>query len=162
MNKKAAFSPSKKALVTLSAVVALNLPAAHKALAQSVSCIQDLVFGSVIACGVANPLEVTPAGAISSPNCTRGGGPYSRGRCLVFGTFPPQAMSISFAANTVTLTKGADTMQVTGLDMVANGQASTTVTAFTADIPYGGTLNVGGAQAAGSYQGTITLNANYM
>lgn len=153
---------SKRALVTLSALVTLNLSTLPKAAAQSVSCVQDLIFGSVIACGVANPVTVTPAGAISSPNCTRGGGPYSRGRCLVFGTFPPQPINITFSANTVTLTQGANNMQVTGLDMVVPGRTSTTVTAFTADIPYGGTLNVGGSQASGVYQGSITLNANYM
>ncbi len=53
-------------------------------------------------------------------------------------------------------------MKVTGLNMVATGKTATTVTAFTADIPYGGTLNVGGAQAAGVYQGSIKINANYM
>lgn len=161
MPKKAA-SNSAKALVTLSAVVALNVSTMPRARAQSVSCVQDLVFGSVIACGVANPVTVTPAGAISSPNCTRGGGPYSRGRCLVFGTFPPQPINITFSAAVVTLTQGANTMKVTGLEMVATGKTATTITAFTADIPYGGTLNVDGAQAAGVYQGSITINANYM
>lgn len=154
-------SHSQKALVTLSAVVAMNIADIPKARAQSVSCIQDLVFGSVIACGAANPVTVTPSGTISSPNCTRGGGPFSRGNCLVFGTVPPQPIQISFAAASFSLT-GPGTMNVTGLGMVATGRTSTTITAFTTSIPIGGTMNVGGSQASGVYQGTITINANYM
>ncbi|MEM6780563.1 MAG: DUF4402 domain-containing protein [Pseudomonadota bacterium] len=162
MSKQKQPTASQKALVTLSAVVALNMSDIPQAAAQSVFSVQPLVFGSLIACGVANPVTVTPTGTISSPNCARGGGPFNNGIFNVVGTIPPVPIQISLSSTFVNL-GGPGTMKVSNFNLVTNaGGTATTITTFNATIPFGATLNVGGTQAAGVYSGTITFNANYM
>lgn len=159
MGCKIASKLTSQALVTLSAFVALGIA---KADAQSVTCVQPLVFGSVTACGVSNTITITPSGSVSSASCVRGGAPANRAQCQIFGTIPPQPIQITFAAPSAVMTQGANTMKVTGLDMIATGQTQTTMTTFAATIPIGGTLNIDASQPAGVYQGQIVINANYL
>lgn len=159
-----------KLLVTLSAAVvaASAIPqAAHAGI--SVSCGQDLVFGTVIGCTGTGTVRVTAGGTRTLTGClTSGGaGTVSPGRCFISDTsFPPQPIVISITAagsisnGTSNMTAGTYDLSTTSSTGAGN---TITITATSTDVFFGATLNVGASQPDGVYTGTnaTTLNANY-
>lgn len=71
---------------------------------------------------------------------------------------------IQMAATTFTVTNGTTSMDVNTFQVRTNagGTVETvTLTASPTTYPIGGTLQVGGAEVAGTYTGTFTVNVNY-
>lgn len=134
------------------------------AAAQSVSCFQNLNFGSIIACtATADTIRLSPAGGTVAGGCASAGGSPLRGRCQLEGTFfPVQVMQATLTSTNVAITNGTTNMSITNFDWnTTNGGPTVTVTAGITTVNLGGTLNVGAAQAGGVYTGSFTVNVNY-
>ncbi len=148
----------KKLTIPLSlATLVAAFPSA--ALAQSINCVNQLVFGSIVTCGAAGTVTVRPDGT-STSSCVTASGPVSRARCIVTQGFPFRPIQFSVNAATATITNGTSNMNVTNFNIITNaGGTSTTQTVPALDVPIGATLNVGGTQAAGTYSGSFGVTA---
>lgn len=148
-----------KLMVNLSAMaLASLLPANGKA--QNLNCIDDLIFGSITACGAAGTVTVRPDNTRALGCVTSIGGPFSRARCTVTQKSPAKAVQISITAGSFTITNGANNMKVTNFNIITNaGGPVATVTANFVNVPIGATLNIGASQAGGNYTGTFGITA---
>jgi hypothetical protein len=156
---------SPKLLVQLSAVAfAALFGGASRALGQSLSCPQPLLFGDIVTCATGNTVVVTPGNSRTVNGClTPGGAPFARGRCIGTQGAPLRPMQISVAASTYTISAGANTMTINNFDIVTTGNGRVfTSTAFFVSIPIGATLNIDAGQATGTYSGSFTVNANLL
>ena len=153
----------KSAAIGLSALAASVVPQAG-ARAQSINCFQGLSYGSILPCVGAATLTITPGGSVSGSGCLNYYGSQLSGRCLVIGSFfPVRPIQISVTGIPADISNGTKTMQVDAFNALGSASGPTiTVTAFITVIDIGARLNVGGNQAAGSYSGSITVNANYL
>lgn len=135
----------------------------HVAAAQSISCFQNLNFGSIVACSAADTIRLAPTGGTTAGGCASAGGSPLRGRCALTGTFlPVQVMQVTLSAATATISNGTTNMSITNFDWgTTAGGPTTTVTAFVTTVNLGGTLNVGAGQTGGTYTGSFTVNVNY-
>lgn len=183
-NKKALMLGA--AVVTLSVPVAQKAHAATDALTINAKVIravavtekQTLNFGTVIADPLlAGTVAVDVLGGVSNLNATPIGANAQEGRLDLHATKSyPIDISLSATKATINWTSGgtgapADNMIVDNFEIsVAGGGAvayagapiPVSLTAATSDeIVIGATLNVGAAQATGTYTGTINVNANY-
>lgn len=151
-----------RAAVALSVLAAAALPPspAHP---QTVKCIQDIQFGSIVSCGTANTVRIDPTGTRSASGCLVVSGPSSRGRCIIKGKFfPVTPMTVSITAPSYNIASGGNKMVVDNFDLnTAAAGPTITVTAFITTVDIGATLNVGASQAAGTYTGAATINVNY-
>lgn len=126
--------------------------------AQSINCVNNLVFGPIITCGAAGTVTVRPDNT-STSSCVTASGPVARARCIVTQSFPFRPIQFS-VATAATITNGTANMSVTGFNIITNaGGTSTTQTVPALDVPIGATLNVGGTQAAGTYSGSFGVTA---
>lgn len=148
----------KKLLIPLS-LTTLVAAFPSGAFAQSINCVNQLVFGTIVTCGAAGTVTVRPDGT-STSSCVTAGGPISRARCIVTQSFPFRPIQFSVNAATATITNGTSNMNVTNFNIITNaGGTSTTQTVPALDVPIGATLNIGGAQAAGTYSGSFGVTA---
>lgn len=164
--KNARSRATRDTLVTLSLLAAAG--GAGTARAQQISCPQNLMFGSIMACSAAaGTVAVAPDSSYSSsPGCLSVTGAVLQGRCVLTGAFfPVQAMQVSVTGGTETIVNGANNMDVNGFvlqDASGGGNAAQiTVTAFLTSVNLGGTLNVDAGQAGGSYSGAVTVTVVY-
>ncbi len=164
---------------TLAAVGLTGMPAAQAATTGvpvkaivlapvDVTQTQSLNFGSLteasagtLAVGVAGGAPVAGGGVTSI------GGTIQPGGFKLVGT---TARNITVTApNSVAVSNGTATMNVTGISIASPGPANTTTGTLTTTLGaatvsnyrLGGTLNVGAGQATGTYTGTVTVTANY-
>ena len=148
----------KKLLIPLS-LTTLVAVFPSEVFAQSINCVNRLIFGSIITCGAAGTVTVRPDGT-STSSCVTVGGPISRARCFVTQSFPFRPIQFSVNAATATMTNGTTNMNITSFNIITNaGGMTTTQTVPALDVPIGGTLNVGGTQAAGTYLGSFGVTA---
>jgi len=164
--KKFGFS---KHLGVLAAVIPLSVmpQSAKAALSIVVSGTVDLNFGTMTETGGGGTMVVdttgarTPTGAVTA---VAGGGLASQGIFSVSGS-TGLAIDVSMTAAAFTVSNGGGaTMVVNNFNLVTNaGGATRTITlaANPSTFPLGATLNVGAGQAAGTYIGNYTINANY-
>ena len=165
-NSKSRRKKGRETFVTLSLLVAAQ--GVGTARAQQISCPQNMMFGTLMACSAAaGTVTVDPDASVSSsPGCLSVSGAQTQGRCILTGTFfPEQAMQVSVTGGTETIVSGANNMDVNNFilqDASGNGNAAQiTITAFLTSVNIGGTLNIDAAQAAGSYSGTLTVTVIY-
>jgi len=121
----------------------------------------DLNFGDVVPSGVAGTVTVTPAAVrTSAGGASLGNGAAVTAAAFTVGGQGSATYAITLPAVASTLTTGANTMTVdtftsnpsgTGL-LSAGGSQALTV---------GANLNVGVAQATGTYVGTFTVTVAY-
>lgn len=132
-----------------------------------VSGTQTLHFGS---------FAVGPIGGTVTVNPTNGARTFTGGVTLVSGAGLERngvislsgstslAISLSMANSMFNISNGADNMVINDFRFNTPAGASSTVITLatsTQTIPLGGTINVSGNQAAGTYTGNYTVNANY-
>ena len=148
----------KKSLVTLS-LTTLTALFPSEVFAQSLNCVNPLVFGEIVTCGSAGSVTVRPDGS-STASCVSVSGPISRARCIVTQSFPFRPIQFSVDAATFTITNGTSNMNVNGFNIItATGGCCTTQTIPFLDVPIGATLNVGATQANGTYTGNFGVTA---
>ena len=129
------------------------------AFAQNLNCFENLIFGEITPCGAAGTVTINPDNSTSSSCVTVGGVPQSRGRCSVTQSFPYRPIQVNVSA-AATITNGTSNMNITSFNIVTNaGGTQTTQTAPFVDVPIGATLNIGAAQASGSYSGSLGVTA---
>lgn len=162
------FVQFKKASV-LAAVIPLSiLPrSAHAVLSIVISGTVDINFGSLTETGAGGTAIVNTAGARSvtgSVSAITGGGLESNGVFSLSGS-TGLAIDVSMTAAAFTVSNGGGgTMSVNNFNLVTNaGGATRTITlaANPSTFPMGATLNLSAGQAAGTYIGNYTMNANY-
>jgi Mat/Ecp fimbriae major subunit len=148
--------------VTIGATSANAATATANATANIVQAItitetSDLDFATIVPGAAASTVAVSSAGV---RNCGAGltcSGTHSAGAFSVTGT---ASMPVVYGVDASTsLTSGANSMTLTGLTLSAAG--GTLSVGGTATFSVGGTLNVGANQAAGVYNGTYNVSANY-
>lgn len=109
-------------------------------------------------CGTPGTVTIQPDNSISA-SCVSANAPYSRARCVATQSFPFRPMQIEITPTSYTITNGTASMSVTDFNIINNGAGPTAVvTAPFVNIPIGATLNVGGTQAAGTYNGTFIIS----
>lgn len=123
----------------------------------SISAGASMDFGDMTPTGAAGTVTVTPAGARSSVNVDLLGGVPSASSFDVTGG-PGQVYSITLPSST-TLTSGANTMTVDTFTDDAGPNPSLVGGSDTFNV--GATMNVGAAQAEGTYSGTFAVTVNY-
>ena len=114
-----------------------------------------LNFGTLAGNASGGTVVVTAAGARSTTGTVVvTGGTFAAGTFTVTGTGSSTfAVTYPVSFNVVS---GSDTMAV-----VVTGAATGTLSGGTVSLPVGGTLTVGGNQAAGSYTGNYTMTVEY-
>ncbi len=123
----------------------------------SISVGANMEFGTMLTTGTAGTVTVTPAGARSSVNVDLFGGLPSAASFDVTGE-SGQIYSITLPSS-ATLTSGANTMTVD--TYTDDAGVPPTLAGGSDTFNVGATLNVGAAQAAGTYSGTFTVTVNY-
>lgn len=150
-------------MVGLSVLAALFC-SGRGALAQNISCFQNLDFGSLLPATGAGTATIAPDGTLSTTGGVVGsGGTPFQGRCLVTGQlFPVRPMVISITAPSYNIVDGANNMLVDSFHLNSSGIGRTvTLTAFITSVDIGAKLHLAGNQAAGTYTGAFTMNVNY-
>ena len=157
-------APVATALVTLSAPTVVN---AQPFASIIVSGTLDLNFGTFTGGAAGGTITVSTAGVRSSTGTVT----------LIAGAGLEGPASLSVSASTgfsVVVSMTAATfpiddagagapMNVDSFDINGNGQTATfSMTTNPVELPIGGRLNVGAAQAEGVYSGAYTVNANYL
>ena len=123
----------------------------------SISASGNMDFGTMVTTGTAGTVTVTPAGARSSVDVDLLGGVPSAASFDVTGE-GANTYSITLPSS-ATLTSGANTMTV---DTFTDDAGATPTLAGGSDtFNVGATLNVGAAQASGTYSGTFSVTVNY-
>lgn len=159
------------ALVTLSALDAHAAPGTGSMSAVVLTPIvvaapTDINFGSITHAGVGGTVVVTPTGgrqAGGGPTQVVGLGNETFGVLSISGATGVN-IDLAMTATSFAVSNGTATMAVNAfnIDVDAGGTAETiTLTASPGTVPIGATLNVGAAQAAGTYTGTYNLTAGY-
>lgn len=130
--------------------------------AQSLSCVENLIFGEIITCGGAGTVTVRPDNTNTSSCVTVGSAPLSRARCVVTQSFPFRPIQVNVSSSATINDGGGNSMNVTGFNIITNaggtGYTQPTGGPFL-DVPIGATLNVGATQASGVYTGTFGVTA---
>ena len=148
-------------MVKLSIATVLGL-APQPAVAQSIKCFSNMIFGEIVPCGASGSVTVRPDNSTGSSCVTVGGAPQSRARCSVFQGFPFNPIQVQISTPTVTLSNGTSTMTVNDFNIISNA-GGTNATGGTSspvlDVPMGATLNVGSTQAGGTYSGSFGFTA---
>ncbi|MCB1532174.1 MAG: DUF4402 domain-containing protein [Alphaproteobacteria bacterium] len=126
--------------------------------AQTLNCFDNLIYGQIMTCGTPGTVTVRPDGSMTS-SCVSALGPTTRARCIVTQSFPYKPMQIQISPTTTAINNGGSTMSVTDFNIIsnANGPTATRTTPFVS-VPIGATLNVGGTQAGGTYNGSFTIS----
>ncbi len=124
----------------------------------SISAVGDMDFGTMSPTGTAGTVTVTPAGVRTSVNVDLFGGFPAAASFDVTGE-PEQAYSITLPSS-ATLTSGGDTMTI---DTFTDDAGASPILGIGGSDTFnvGATLNVGGAQAVGTYSGTFAVTVNY-
>ena len=169
----------KKVLLGATTILAMGVGAQTVEAATDSVSIQAIILDPVqiTATEVLNfgSLTATTAGTVALDNAdtlTPSAGITSVGGTITSGGFTlkgstGRAIDVTAPAS-VNIACGADTMSVSAFT-VDGGGVDINATAFTRSLAaatetgfkLGGTLNVGAAQAAGTYTGSVTLTANY-
>ncbi len=161
MPKKQNIRKKESILVALSAVILSGIHP-EQVRAQSISCPQPMNFGGAIQCGTASTILLRPNNTRVVGGClVPSAAPFARGRCNVTQTFPLRPVIISVTATSYKMSASTGkTMTVNAFNLLTNaGGPTVTTTAFFVSVPVGATLNVGANQTAGTYTGTVTINA---
>ncbi|MBK7710429.1 MAG: DUF4402 domain-containing protein [Bacteroidales bacterium] len=121
----------------------------------------DLAFGNVAASATPGTVVITPAGVR-----TAGGGATLPAVTGTFGVATFAVTGLGTSTYAITLPASATLTGTPSGTMTVDAFASTpsgtgALTGGTQTITVGGTLNVGAAQAAGSYTGTFSVTVNY-
>lgn len=147
-----------KLIVELSVATIIALIPSN-AKAQSLNCIEELIYGEIMTCGSPGTVTVRTDGSSTTSCVALGGAPVSRARCIATQSFPFRPMQISITASAFTISSGGNTMSVDSFNIITNaGGRTATVTAPFVNIPIGATLNVGGSQATGTYSGSFGIS----
>lgn len=140
---------------------------AHAMLTITLTATQDLNFGTITAGGGAGTVRIDVAGARTVTGGVTeitGGGFQAQSIIAITGS-TGVPIDVSMGAASYTVNNGAgDTMAVNTFQIETNGGGTAqtiTLGATSSTFPVGATLNVGAGQAAGTYTGTFTINANY-
>lgn len=141
---------------------------AYAALSIVVSGTVDLNFGTITADPlVSGTVIVDVLGArvlAGGATGVTGAGLSSQGVFSLSGS-TGIAIELSMAAPSFTVSNGGGgSMNVNAFNLITNGggaAATVTLAANPTTFPLGATLNVAAAQAAGTYSGVFTVNANY-
>lgn len=125
----------------------------------------DLNFGSVTESGAGGTVTIDTAGTRTvggAVTAIAGAGLESAGMLSVSGS-TGLAIDLSITAAPFAITDGGgNSMNVGSFDINGSGSAATiTLTANPTSYPFGAQLTVGAGQAAGTYNGAFTINANY-
>lgn len=152
----------KRAVIALSALAALTAAPTRGARAQTITCIQPLIYGTIGACSSTQTMTIAPNGSVSVSNpCLSYMGSQVRATCSVMGDPFAGPMRVSVVGAPATINAGGDNMSVGSFDI--DGQGSVvTISASFATLDVGATLTVDGGQAAGSYSGTVTVSVEYV
>jgi hypothetical protein len=152
-------SIEKKQLIQMSLGTLMAVFPAE-AYAQSLNCVNQLIFGQIITCGAAGSVTVNTNNT-SSSSCVTASGPISRARCIVTQTFPFRPIQFSINGTSFNITNGTSNMSVNNFRMLTSSSpcCTTTQTVPVLDVPIGATLNVGAAQPAGNYSGSFGVTA---
>jgi hypothetical protein len=153
----------KHGLVGLSLMVAAFLPRASLR-AQTIStCFQTLSFGSMVTCPGGGTITVEPTGVRSSTGCIVVTGNANAGACFIKGSLSPvRPIQVSVAAATYPISNGTDQMNIDNFNLNAPGNGpQVTTSAFFVPVFLGGRLTVPAGTGAGTYTGTVTINANF-
>jgi Domain of unknown function (DUF4402) len=121
----------------------------------------DLNFGDVVPSGVAGTVTVTPAAVrTAAGGASLGNGAAVTAAAFTVGGQGSATYAITLPAAAVTLTAGANTMTVdtftsnpSGTGLLSGGGSQT--------LNVGANLNVGAAQATGTYSGTFSVTVAY-
>lgn len=162
--RAAAKKAAKGTIVALSAIAAVIVPA--KARAQTIDCFQDINYGSIVPCPGAATMEIDPSGGVSASGCLNYNGTQIRGRCLITTAFTlTQPIQVSVTGVPENIVSGANNMVVNPVVVRGGTETGQTITftpsGFVTIVDIGSTLNVGGGQASGTYNGSVTVNVNY-
>lgn len=149
----------KNKLVTLSlGTLMAALPG--DAYAQSLNCVNQLIFGQIITCGSPGSVTVRTNNT-STSSCVTASGPISRARCIVTQSFPYRPIQFSINGTSFNITNGTSNMSVNNFRMLTASSpcCTTTQTTPVLDVPIGATLNVGATQPSGMYSGSFGVTA---
>lgn len=149
----------KKRLIQLSLGTLMAVFPAE-AYAQSLNCVNQLIFGQIITCGSAGSVTVRTNNT-STSSCVAASGPISRARCIVTQSFPFRPIQFSINGTSFNITNGTSNMNVNNFRMLTTSIPGgiTTQTVPVLDVPIGATLNVGATQPAGMYTGSFGVTA---
>lgn len=164
----------KKVLTSLSLSIALlasinsanaattTLTATAKILTKiTFTAASNMNFGNVAVTATGDTVVLSNAGSITSCGTTAGyecTGTTSRASVTINGT-PGETATLSYSYPS-TLTSGANTMSI-GTFTPSLAAGSITLTGGSQTTNIGATLTVGTSQASGTYNGSITVTANY-
>ncbi|MHB0969424.1 MAG: DUF4402 domain-containing protein [Thermoanaerobaculia bacterium] len=125
----------------------------------TIAQVTGLAFGDMLSPAGAGTVTVDTAGARTSAGVTLAGGTFNAATFDITGG-ANKTFSITLPAAAVTLTSGGNTMTV---DTFASNPTPTgTITGGgTATLAVGATLNVGAAQAQGTYNGVFDVTVAY-
>lgn len=177
--KKKVLLTGGAALVSLSPMLADDASAASKSIkmqaivlrAIQLTQLTSLNFGTFSVTGASTAVQAPGGGITYNAGLNAIGAPANSDAVVQIKASKGYAIDLSVAAATATIVNGtAKTMKVNafkldeaaGMGAFASGSNVTiTLSANTASFEVGATLNVGAGQAAGTYTGTFTVNANY-
>ena len=125
----------------------------------SISASADMDFGTVSPTGTAGTVTVTPAGVRTSVNVDLLGGLAAAAAFDVTGE-PGQAYFITLPSSTM-LSSGGNSMTVDTFTHDAGALPTLPGGTGSETFNVGATMNVGAAQADGTYSGTFAVTVNY-
>jgi hypothetical protein len=139
---------------------------ANAMLTIAITATVELNFGTMDVAGAGTVVMNTTNGRSVTGGVTAitGAGLESSGVLSISGS-TGLAIDLSMTAASYSVSNGGGaTMAVNNFNLVTNAGGATetiTLTSNPTNFPFGATLNVGAGQAAGTYTGTFTVNANY-
>lgn len=150
---------SKAMLIKLSAATLLAMAPFGTVSAQTLNCGgSSLIFGSITPCGSPGTVTIRPDGSQTS-SCVSASVPFVAANCIATPGGFPVPMRISITAPTFTINNGGASMDVNDFNIITNANGPTaTVTTFFTSFRIGATLNVGAAQAGGTYTGSFIVS----
>ena len=148
-----AFGQSNSANATASATARIVSPI-------SLTKTADLNFGDVVSGASAGTVVVTPAGVRSAGGgATLGNATSVAAAAFTAGGQGSATYAITLPAS-ASVTSGANTMTVNGFTSSPSGTGALNA-GGSQPITVGATLNVGAAQATGTYTGTFSVTVTY-
>lgn len=176
IHKAARATTMATTMVALSALAAqnaqatpatLNIEARIAPAGDAITAPDALSFGSFMVDGGAGSIVVNPVGAPVFSQATEVGSP-SAGNIRIFVEGGPRDVTLSLDSTSVVINDGnGNDMTVDNFHLNTDGAGTTYgVTGVTGNpgtvlVPVGGTLNFDAAQPAGSYSGSLLVNANF-
>ncbi len=163
-------------IMALLAVIAMRPNVAHAWAANGANCTANMVltagqtlsFGAIIGSAGGGTVTVSTAGGISAAGVTPVGGTVTAatfsGDDPGVNPSPPTGCttrSVTVTAGTATLTGPGTSMTVDAMTDSVTESGTNLWNYRTTPIYVGGTLNVNGNQATGSYSGTFTITIVY-